>query len=134
MARVSWWKFATLVLICVGVLWTVCEGSPVAMASGGFHLPRAPNTDKLLERMVEMAPPLSDYPDIFGGEGPRVLAGPSKGSTFTCIHAEMQACREALIHRQKERERQRERGREKHTHSLSSSHTHEHTPIHHDLA
>jgi len=123
MARV--WKFAprvTLVLICVGVLWgTAFEGSAVAMASGGFQLPRAPNTDKLLERMVEMAPPLSDYPDIFGGEGPRVMAGPSKGSAFTCIHAETQACRKALIPRETARRRERE------TNTLSLPLTHTNT-------
>jgi len=57
-------------------------------AGARFHLPPAPNTEKLLRGMVHFAPPLSDYPGLFGGEGPRAHSEPSTGARFADFSSE----------------------------------------------
>ena len=62
---------------------TLCASSGASTAAGGFQLPSGPNTDKLLRKMVDMAPPLSNYAHIFGGEGPSAWTPPSQqGAQF----------------------------------------------------
>jgi hypothetical protein len=54
---------AGLFLAFIYLDFTICES---ASAAGGFSLPPSPNTENLLRRMAELAPPLSNYPDLFG--------------------------------------------------------------------
>jgi hypothetical protein len=54
---------AGLLLAFIYLDFTICES---ASAAGGFSLPPSPNTENLLRRMAELAPHLSNYPDLFG--------------------------------------------------------------------
>jgi hypothetical protein len=64
--------------------WCGCSAS--ATLPGGFQMPTGPNTEKLLRGMVRLAPPLSDFPGIFGAEGPRVQTPSSTGKPVFCLH------------------------------------------------
>ena len=59
-----------------------CAGLEPCASSASFALPPGPNTDKLLHRMVELAPPLSDFPEILDREGPPEACPPSRGAHF----------------------------------------------------